>query len=488
MKLMAMANLHENVFLESEFEELTPEEFYEELFRYSDAFMRYKDRMQIPLTLSEEDGGTWRSVALCDLHKLVSNRNDAYVSACTYFPHKGKDGRWRSTNGQEHADQLCAFVVDLDHGNPHAVREYFAVAGVTDNWGLFEPPGVFWFKKEKPNPTYVVCSGRGLHFYYQLAKPVSMMKRWRRELEAINRALYKPVDSTLGIEDSSLLNEFEEYAVHGLGERDYHGITQPYRVVGSLPKSGKSAVSVWRTGNPIEIEKLAAFAGLEQCSFTLDSFDMEKSLLKREIAATRSKTYVKKTNRKGWNPGFYQWLARREKEHMRLYGEYGHRYKQVQALTVAAIKDNVPRHQLLTDVKEIYEGWNVCARQYGHPEIAWSECEKAIRCFENCPDHKHFPKWWLEDLCGWDFGTQKRNGKTQKEHLQFARDWRDFKWSRRDGNWWDNAGRPKGSTKDKTPKGERIKAYAKKHPGANHSEIARALGVSRPTVIKWLKM
>ena len=25
------------------------------------------------------------------------------------------------------------------------------------------------------------------------------------------------------------------------------------------------------------------------------------------------------------------------------------------------------------------------------------------------------------------------------------------------------------------------------HPEANHSEIARALGVSRPTVIKWLK-
>ena len=32
-----------------------------------------------------------------------------------------------------------------------------------------------------------------------------------------------------------------------------------------------------------------------------------------------------------------------------------------------------------------------------------------------------------------------------------------------------------------------IKSYAAEHPEANHSEIARALGVSRPTVIKWLK-
>lgn len=32
-----------------------------------------------------------------------------------------------------------------------------------------------------------------------------------------------------------------------------------------------------------------------------------------------------------------------------------------------------------------------------------------------------------------------------------------------------------------------VREYAAEHPDANHSEIARALGISRPTVIKWLK-
>ena len=32
-----------------------------------------------------------------------------------------------------------------------------------------------------------------------------------------------------------------------------------------------------------------------------------------------------------------------------------------------------------------------------------------------------------------------------------------------------------------------IRAYAREHPEANHSDIAKALDVSRPTVIKWLK-
>ena len=43
-------------------------------------------------------------------------------------------------------------------------------------------------------------------------------------------------------------------------------------------------------------------------------------------------------------------------------------------------------------------------------------------------------------------------------------------------------GRPKGSG----TKAETIRQFAQDHPGMNHSQIARALGVSRPTVIKWL--
>lgn len=48
-----------------------------------------------------------------------------------------------------------------------------------------------------------------------------------------------------------------------------------------------------------------------------------------------------------------------------------------------------------------------------------------------------------------------------------------------DGSWRNKGGAP--------TKRERIRAYAVEHPEASHSEIARALDVSRPTVIKWLK-
>ena len=46
--------------------------------------------------------------------------------------------------------------------------------------------------------------------------------------------------------------------------------------------------------------------------------------------------------------------------------------------------------------------------------------------------------------------------------------------------------RKAGEIKGAPTKKQLILDYAFEHPEANHSEIARALGVSRPTVVKWL--
>lgn len=469
-----MGNLYEDIFLDFGFEEISPTQFYTELFFNSNAYLRYGDRLQVPLTLSEEDGGTWRSIALRDLPDLTMDRSDAYLSACTYFPHRSSTGHWKSLNGRTHVDQLCAFVVDLDFGDPAFVRQFFFPGA--DHGEFQELPGAYWTDGTRPKPTFVVCSGRGMHFYYLLETPVPVMKRWTLELEHINRSLYgsmcesRSIDLVVGSVDANL------------GKRDYHGLTQPYRVVGSLPKTRLSSVSAWRTGYPLQIEELASYAGLDQTSFNVDDFDMTNSLLNRRFnKAVADRTGSKKSKRVGWNPGFYSWLAKREKEHMRLYGEYGHRYNQIRALTIAAVKDRMPREQLVQDVYELYAGWNACAKEYGHPEIAWSECEKAMRSFDRCSNTRKFPKWWMEELCGWEFGTQKRNGVDQADHLAFARAWKQTIYERGLNRKPD--GRPKGSG----TKADLIRTYAAEHPDANHSEIARALGVSRPTVIKWLR-
>lgn len=53
------------------------------------------------------------------------------------------------------------------------------------------------------------------------------------------------------------------------------------------------------------------------------------------------------------------------------------------------------------------------------------------------------------------------------------------------GDEYRNSGRQKGSPGRRDLKREAILAYALAHTGVSESEIAGALGVSRPTAIKW---
>ena len=88
------------------------------------------------------------------------------------------------------------------------------------------------------------------------------------------------------------------------------------------------------------------------------------------------------------------------------------------------------------------------------------------------------PREQLEDRLQWNYGpSAKRNGRKQADHLAIARDMKSIL-VQREGDI--HKGGP-------SKKCDLIREYAAAHPEANHSEIARNLGVSRPTVIKWLK-
>ena len=77
----------------------------------------------------------------------------------------------------------------------------------------------------------------------------------------------------------------------------------------------------------------------------------------------------------------------------------------------------------------------------------------------------------------------KRNYRKQPQHMEYLNGLRKMRRDVLGENEYENSGRPKGSGE----KRDIIRAYAREHPDANHSEIAKALGVSRPTVIKWLR-
>lgn len=79
----------------------------------------------------------------------------------------------------------------------------------------------------------------------------------------------------------------------------------------------------------------------------------------------------------------------------------------------------------------------------------------------------------------------KRNHRSQKDHLERARAVQNVDYP--NGSWRNRDGRPKGSKNKECKKKDLILEYAAVHPEASVTEISKALGISRPTIYKYLE-
>ncbi|MBQ9001502.1 MAG: hypothetical protein IJ087_06580 [Eggerthellaceae bacterium] len=156
----------------------------------------------------------------------------------------------------------------------------------------------------------------------------------------------------------------------------------------------------------------------------------------------------------------------------------GTRYFALCALAGYAYNCDVPRPELERDMMALLDtrmARGKSARDNRPLEL--KDVKAALKAYKplGAVTHRETAEEWL----GWSFGAPaKRNGRSQKQHLEYiARPMIDA--YRRMGE--------KEHLPGRRSKEAEIKTFAKEHPEANHSEIARALGVSRPTVIKWLK-
>lgn len=139
----------------------------------------------------------------------------------------------------------------------------------------------------------------------------------------------------------------------------------------------------------------------------------------------------------------------------------------------------IPKSQVRRDMLELLgTEWAAKLSTDGKP-LSRDDVEAAMRGYNELGALR--TREQLESLLKWSYAPPaKRNGKKQDEHLQFAR---GVKFLKAELGEDVLGGRPAGSG----IKAEQIRAYVAEHPEVNHSEIARALGMSRTTVIKWLK-
>lgn len=87
-------------------------------------------------------------------------------------------------------------------------------------------------------------------------------------------------------------------------------------------------------------------------------------------------------------------------------------------------------------------------------------------------DYVTFPRNDIAKLSGLSMPVNKRNGRTQEEHLRRARavqliDYPDFEW----------AGRPSAQ--------EKVREWRQYHPDGKPKECMQQIGLSKNTVYKW---
>lgn len=363
----------------------------------------------------------------------------AFMSACTYF------GR---SNSAERQSKLYALVFDLDGVGDSNLNNFFSGAFVGGAY---------------PVPQHVALSGHGVHLYYVLEEPLDLypnIKTQVKELKhALTRRLWNRYTST--VEDPQ-----------------YQGINQSFRVPGSRTKPDAAiprCVSYRVNPHPASIGELNAF--VEEPSRV--DVGMRYRETRMSAAEAREKypdwyeRVVERGERGQWvvKRDLYEWWLRKVREG----ATYGHRYFCIMALAIYAAKCGIYDR---AEVKEAAMGLvpYLDSLSSEHP-FTEADVDSALECLDG--RYTTFPRSDIARLTGIEIPPNKRNGRKQELHLAGARAIQEINDRFNGTNWRDGNGRK--------PKRDLIREYALCHPEANHSEIARALGVSRTTVVKWLK-
>ena len=312
-----------------------------------------------------------------------------------------------------------------------------------------------------PRPTYVVLSGSGLHLYYVFNHPIDLFPNIKDQFRELKHEL------TFRIWDWRETTQEKNI--------QYQGINQGFRMVGSKNDKYDLPIRAFKTGSRVDIDYLNQYVHKEEKRVDLKKkFFTEYTLdeAKLKFPEWYEKVIVKGQRSKGYwtvNRALYDWWKKKIPE---VSG--GHRYYYLMVLVIYGIKCGIPKKEVKKDLYDLFEV--VKKVEHSH-ELTEYDIESALEVYDL--SYHNFPIDVIVEKTGIKIEKNKRNYRKQEVHLKLARGQlailRELEEVKE--------GRPKGSgTKE-----DLVKEYIKDNPNANPTEIARNLGISRPTVYKYLK-
>lgn len=388
---------------------------------------------------------------------------------------------WYGRNNRAaNARFLHAFAVDLDGVTPAKLGSV-----LKQMRNGHDPANEKWVSM--PQASYIVMSGRGLHLYYLLDRPVPLIPAVVPFLQQLKRRLTDVVWTDYTSED-------------GNEGRQYQGIYQGFRMPGTTTRLNGHGVDAKDTNKyealafmyapdgaseprRVTLDYLVDYCGIRGKEIPGELYRILETKGGRTPIAEAKERWpewyerrvVQGEEKEGYdtNRGAYEsWLSRIEDEAV-VHG----RYFAVLALVAYAVKCNVPLEDLERDAYALVPALDKLSDDPGNRFTDYD-----VACALSAYGSNDLRFWKNEYMCRRAKiapHANKHNGRPQALHLEGARAIQEINDKANGTCWRDGNGRK--------PKRDEIRAYAAEHPEASQRAIAKALGVSPTTVNKWLK-
>ncbi len=447
-----------NAHLEQFLEQVSPFEFYREIFPEG-SFERkghYEDKKPNGIAVSlpgkggsvngialgiEGDGKARRYIITDDLKMLEELMDtDFTIMAPISYYGKKRSGKF--------ARFLYALVFDIDGVGMPQLRDVLHQMN----------------KDILPKATFVVNSGTGLHLYYVLSEPVPMYPQNQHYLKELKYSLTRQI--------------WNRYT-SSIKQPQMQGLMQGFRVVGSGTKLGKGyPVVAFQFGGRVELDDLleyipASNGERQKLQGILKKSSMSLAVAKEKYPDWYERRIVKGERRGRWTVkrDLYDWWLRRIQDEIRV----GHRYHGIMTLAIYAKKCGIEEEELRQDAYSLLLPYDEMSIEEVN-RFTREDVEAALSMFNE--DYVTFPRDDIARLSGMSMPVNKRNWRKRKEHIQVMNTMKALKKQLGEAV---PVGRPQGSGTAQ----ERVYQWRQQHPEGRKADCHRETGLDPKTIRKW---
>lgn len=352
----------------------------------------------------------------------------------------------------KNARYLFALVIEIDDIEPkNGIDELF----------------YSWRRKNftMPQPTYVVCSGSGIHLYFVFERPIPLFQNMFEQLTEVKKHF-----TTL------FWNKYVTNS-HQPEKIQYESINQPFRCVGSVVKNGKAYVMAFKTGEKVTIEYFNKHLPQDKQMNTIYKSNLPLEKARELYPKWYQKRIVDNEDRGHWNRYegiYYNWI-----EKIKNGAVVGHRYNCLENLCSLAVQCNIAPEQVEKDCRELADVMEELTEKEDNHFTEY-DVLCALKTYHTADEGAYRRRIeYITKKTGIPLEPNKRNYRKQSLHLERARAVQSIDYP--DGEWRNKDGRPKGSGTAE----EKVRVWRKEHPDGKKIECHRDTGMSRVTIDKW---